>query len=98
MCRTPRHSIQRARAHGIAIAAMTRGRTTQLAWCLCIGYFVLVIVLQAMAERALFDHRELDRNLVDYAWQLELIYAADLDLWSGRDFHYARGPLFQLLP
>jgi hypothetical protein len=72
-------------------------RWTKRGWGLALGYFALAIIVQALIERSLFDLRELDRNLVDYAWQLELIYAADLGHWSGRDVHYPRGPLFQLI-
>ncbi len=58
-----------------------------------------VLVLHAAASAyvlaALFDMRSFQNGWYDHAWQLELAWQARQGDWSGRDFHYPRGPLWQ---
>jgi hypothetical protein len=68
------------------------------------GVFValaVVIVLHALCASyvfgALWDWRVFQTAWYDHAWHLELAWLARIGEWSGRDFHYPRGPLWQLV-
>lgn len=57
------------------------------------------LVAQALCSAyvlgALFDWRTFQTGWYDHAWQLEVAWQARQGDWSGRDFHYPRGPLWQ---
>lgn len=59
------------------------------------------LVVHALAATyvftSLWDFRVFQTAWYDHAWQLELGWRAHLGQWSGRDFHYPRGPLWQLV-
>ena len=68
------------------------------------GVFValaVVIVVHALCASyvfaALWDWRVFQTAWYDHAWHLELAWLARIGEWSGRDFHYPRGPLWQLV-
>ncbi|MBK8997766.1 MAG: hypothetical protein IPM35_18745 [Myxococcales bacterium] len=64
---------------------------------LVLGYLGLSVAAAAYLRAATFSLRALEPTRLDTAWQLELVFLADQGVWSGRDFHYARGPLWQAL-
>lgn len=62
-----------------------------------IAFAVLQAVAATYVGMRTWDFRALDANLIDHSWQIELPWRAARGEWSGRDFHYPRGPLWQLL-
>ena len=63
---------------------------------LLLGYALLLVVAQAVVRVAAWDMRGFDANLIDYTWQVELPWRATRGEWSGRDFHFPMGPLWQV--
>lgn len=72
-------------------------RAARWAAGVAVAYVVLVAASAAYLRLGTFSLRAVEPTRLDTAWQLELVYLADLGQWSGRDFHYARGPLWQAL-
>lgn len=64
---------------------------------LVLAYLAVSVAAAAYLRAATFSLRALEPTRLDTAWQLELVFLADQGVWSGRDFHYARGPLWQAL-
>ncbi|MBK7586293.1 MAG: hypothetical protein IPI67_39670 [Myxococcales bacterium] len=64
---------------------------------LVLGYLAAIVASGTYLRAKTFSLRALEPTRLDTAWQLELSYLADRGAWSGRDFHYARGPLWQAL-
>lgn len=62
---------------------------------LVLAYLGLTVAAAAYLRVVTFSLRAIEPTRLDSAWQLELVYLADQGIWSGRDFHYARGPLWQ---
>lgn len=62
---------------------------------LVFAYLGLSVLAAAYLRMVSFSLRAIEPTRLDTAWQLELVFLADQGLWSGRDFHYARGPLWQ---
>ncbi|MEQ9074906.1 MAG: hypothetical protein RLP09_13700 [Sandaracinaceae bacterium] len=58
-------------------------------------YLVAHAVASSFVLGALWDWRVFEGAWYDHAWELELVHQARLGNWSGRDFHYPRGPLWQ---
>lgn len=75
----------------------TEERAARWATWLVLGYVVLTVAAAAYLRVVTFSMRAVEPTRLDTAWQLELVYLADQGVWSGRDFHYARGPLWQAL-
>lgn len=61
------------------------------------AYVAAVALASAYTRYAVFSERDLAEQLPDTAWQLELAWRAERGEWSGRDFHYTMGPLWQAL-
>ncbi|MEC7525716.1 MAG: hypothetical protein VYE22_37885 [Myxococcota bacterium] len=59
------------------------------------AYLVAQTVATAYTQAALWDFEALQEDLYDQAWRLELALRASHGEWSGRDFDYPRGPLWQ---
>ncbi len=62
-----------------------------------LAYLVAHALASSYVLEALWDWRVFQDHWFDHAWELELVYRARLGEWSGRDFHYPRGPLWQLV-
>ena len=60
-------------------------------------YVAAAILVWAFGLARMWDYRMLEWNRVDTAWQLELVWLARHGSFSGRDFDYARGPLWQVI-
>lgn len=73
---------------------MTRDKRTFVLW---VGYFTLAIVANALVWSSRVDDRLLEYRHWDYGWELLLPWEAARGRWSGRDFSYPIGPLWQLL-
>ncbi|MCC6873396.1 MAG: hypothetical protein IT378_03730 [Sandaracinaceae bacterium] len=56
-----------------------------------------VLGVSAWTHTALFDFQQLEPEAFDYAWILQYPWRASRGEWSGRDFFYPRGPLWQLV-
>lgn len=62
-----------------------------------LGYFVLATLANAAGWSSRVDDRLLEYRHWDYGWELLLPWEAARGRWSGRDFAYPIGPLWQLL-
>lgn len=60
------------------------------------AYALLLVAAQALVRVRAWDMRGFDANLIDYTWQVELPWRATRGEWSGRDFHFPMGPLWQV--
>lgn len=69
----------------------------RIALILSLSYLVAHAIASSYTLAALWDWHVFQDHWFDHAWELELAYRAQLGEWSGRDFHYARGPLWQLV-
>lgn len=76
---------------------MTSERAGRLLFALVALYLVVHAATAAYVLGALWDWRAFEGAWFDHAWELELVYQARLGHWSGRDFHYPRGPLWQAI-
>jgi hypothetical protein len=59
-------------------------------------YALSLVTAQALVRVWAWDMRGFDANLIDYTWQVELPWRASRGEWSGRDFHFPMGPLWQV--
>ncbi|MBK7579797.1 MAG: hypothetical protein IPI67_06260 [Myxococcales bacterium] len=73
---------------------MTKGRSL---FVLLLAYFCLAMLANAIGWSARVDDRLLEYRHWDYGWELLLPWEASRGRWSGRDFAYPIGPLWQLL-
>lgn len=73
-----------------------RARDSRI-FALACAYFVLAIVANAVSWGARVDDRLLEYRHWDYGWELLLPWEASRGRWSGWDFVYPIGPLWQLL-
>lgn len=71
-------------------------RAARVAMLLFLGYALLLVAAQAIVRVMAWDMRGFDANLIDYTWQVELPWRATRGDWSGRDFHFPMGPLWQV--
>ena len=62
---------------------------------LAVGWFVLAAVGVAVLQAEVWDLRAHAEDPIDASWRLELAWKATRGDWSGLDFHYPRGPLWQ---
>jgi len=60
-------------------------------------WLAVALLVQRWIAIHLFDGRELEIGAPDSAWQLELPWRASRGEWSGRDFFFPMGPIWQLL-
>lgn len=73
---------------------MTRDRRI---FALAVAYFAVAIVANAIGWSGRVDDRLLEYRHWDYGWELLLPWEAAQGRWSGRDFAYPIGPLWQAL-
>lgn len=71
-------------------------RVVRAASFLLLGYALALVAAQAVVRVLAWDMRGFDANLIDYTWQVELPWRATRGEWSGRDFHFPMGPLWQV--
>lgn len=71
-------------------------RLPTLALALAASYFVLCAVATTIAQGLLWDLRAYHRDPIDSTWRVELAWRAWHGEWAGIDFHYPRGPLWQV--
>ncbi len=61
-----------------------------------VSYFVLCAAATAIVQGVLWDLRAYHRDPIDSTWRVELAWRAWHGEWAGIDFHYPRGPLWQV--
>ncbi|MFK7987180.1 MAG: hypothetical protein AB8I08_14245 [Sandaracinaceae bacterium] len=66
-------------------------------FAITVAYLVLVAAVGAWVHGESWDFRAHARDPLDGTWRLELAWLAGRGAWSGVDFHYPRGPLWQLV-
>lgn len=71
-------------------------RAARVASILLLAYALALVAAQAVVRVLAWDMRGFDANLIDYTWQVELPWRATRGEWSGRDFHFPMGPLWQV--
>ena len=80
-----------------AVEASTKpDRWARAALVVAVAYFLAVAVASGIQLAELWDLRAYHLDPWDSAWRLELSWLGAQGAWSGRDFDYPRGPLWQL--
>lgn len=87
---------QRPDRHAGDHAGEPEPRWLRAALTALVAYALLVVAAQAVVRVLAWDMRGFDANLIDYTWQIELPWRATRGEWSGRDFHFPMGPLWQV--
>ncbi|MBZ0116338.1 MAG: hypothetical protein K8H88_05070, partial [Sandaracinaceae bacterium] len=77
--------------------ASRRPRSTYVGLAVVFVLASSVLGVSAWTHLALFDFQQLEPVASDYAWVLQYPWLASRGEWSGRDFFYPRGPLWQLV-
>ena len=75
----------------------TGDRAARVALAVAMSWFVLSALAAGFQLGALWDLRSFHLDPWDSAWRLELAWMGSEGRWSGRDFDYPRGPLWQLV-
>ena len=76
---------------------MKRDRAAPWALGAVVLYFVSVATSIAFVQTEAWDLRAFAEDPIDATWRLELAWRALHGEWSYVDFHYPRGPLWQLV-
>ncbi|MCZ7680623.1 MAG: hypothetical protein M5U28_18390 [Sandaracinaceae bacterium] len=71
-------------------------RLPTVALAAAVSYFVLCAAATALVQGLLWDLRAYHRDPIDSTWRVELAWRAWHGEWAGIDFHYPRGPLWQV--
>ena len=80
----------------MSASSSRKARAANAVFLVVLAYFLATAVGGAVVQGALWDLRLFQLDAVDATWRLELAWRAWRGDWSGVDFQYPRGPLWQL--